>query len=231
MTRSISVFVPAYNEENNIKDAIKSVVKAITPVTTDYEIIIVNDGSTDQTLNNIEKVAYKNKHIKIINQVGNQGLGTSFQKAIALATKNYITVFPGDNDMSGDSLREVCQRMDAADIVIGYPTNQHHRPYIRRLLSHSFTILMNVIFQLNLRYYNGPFIHKLALVKNLHLVSSGFLIYAELKIKLIRMGCSFIEIPFGHVGRKYGKSKAVSFFTLLDTVNTIIKLINEKAVN
>lgn len=230
MTNSVTIFVPTFNEARNIGAAIKSITTAIKSVTDDYEIIIVNDGSTDQTQSICQKLAAKNKHIKLLHHSQNLGIGASFQEVVAKASKKYITVFPGDNDMASASLRRVCEKMTAADLVLAYPTNQRHRSLVRRFLSTSFTRLMNLLFDLQLKYYNGPFIHKRALIQEMHFHSAGFLIYAELKLRLIRQGRSFIEIPFEHTGRRHGTSKAVSLHNMFDTARTILALLHDKTI-
>jgi len=227
MKKSVSIIVSAYNEEDNIKNAVKSVLKATATIVADFEIIIVNDGSTDKTLQ-ISKKLQTDKHIRLINHPKNQGVGKSFQDGVVKATKKYIAVFPGDNDMSSNSLRDLFKKIDAADLIISYPKDQFHRSYIRRMLSNSFTRLMNVVFRSRLKYYNGPFIVKTALIRNLELRSEGFLIFAEFKLKLIQAGYSFIEIPFEHVGRKHGESKAVSLHNLVDTIKIIMQLYIDK---
>ena len=232
MKKSISVFVPAYNEEKNIRAAIQSIIKAVTFLTTDYEILVLDDCSTDRTADIVKAEIRKYKHIRLIHNAQNQGIGKSFKKAIALANKNYITVFPGDNDMSSKSLIDLFKKIEAADLVMSYPIDQKHRSIKRRILSFCFIKLMNIIFKLNVRYYNGPFITKLSLIKNtFNLKSKRFLIYAELKLRLIRMGYSYLEIPFEHTGRAHGMSKAVSIYNLLDTLSTIAFLMSDNTLN
>jgi len=230
MKKSASIIVTAFNEEDNISGAIKSILKAVKGIITDYEILIVNDGSTDQTQNVIEGEIKKNHRIRLINNPVNQGVGTSFRNALMKAHKNYVTVFPGDNDMSSKSLKELCQKMDTADLVIAYPVSQH-RSSVRKILSLTFTKFLNILFRQKIKYYNGPFIAKLALLKNLPLKSTGFLVFAEFKLKLISQGYSCVEVPFVHVGRKHGNSKAVSISNLIDVAKTTLFLVIDKTTN
>ncbi len=227
MTKSVSVIVTAYNEEDNIKNSIKSTFNALHALVTDYEIIVIDDGSTDQTFRFIKDEIAKNTHIRVIRHLTNKGVGISFRDALAVTTKNYVTVFPGDNDMSSESLRELIKRATTADLVIAFPTSQH-RSLKRKILSYSFTNLLNLFFKLKIKYYNGPFIVKRGLLNKLNLISTGFLIFAEFKLKLIRRGYSYVEIPFVHVGRKHGRSKAVSLSNLIDMAQTTLMLLFDK---
>src|SRR3989344_288582 len=230
MKKSITVIVTSFNEEGNISNAIKSILKALKGISSDYEIVIVNDGSTDNTQTVIEGEIKKNHRIRLINNPVNQGVGISFRNALQKAHKNYVTVFPGDDDMSSKSLRELCQKMNLADLIIAYPASQH-RSSARKILSLTFTKFLNILFRKKIKYYNGPFIAKLALLKHLPLKSTGFLIFAEFKLKLIGQGYSYVEIPFIHVGRKHGNSKAVSISNLIDVAKTTLFLVIDKMTN
>lgn len=223
MNKSVAIIVSAYNEEKNIENAVRSVLSAIKGIISDFEIVIVNDGSTDGTHAVAEKLL-KNTNIRLINHSHNQGVGKSFQDGISTTKKEYVTVFPGDNDMSADSLRELFQKIGMAELIIGYPKDQLHRPIIRKILSRSFTAIVNTIFNLRIRYYNGPFIVRTRLLKDIAFRSNGFFVFAELKLKLIKHGYSVTEIPFEHVGRKHGESKAVSLPNILDMVQMVVLL-------
>ena len=87
--------------------------------------------------------------------------------------------------------------------------------------------MMNFIFRLGLRYYNGSFICKTSLLRSVPLYCRGMAIYSEAKVRLIKSGSSFIEVPFEHIGRKYGVSKAVSLNSVIDTLATVLVLVKD----
>jgi dolichol-phosphate mannosyltransferase len=209
--KSTSVFIPAYNEEQNIQMAVESVKKALAGEVSDWEIIIVDDGSSDDTSAVCEKLKKKNPKIKVINHQKNSGLGESLRTALKASRKKYFTIFPGDNDMSSRSLKCILKEAGKADIVMGYIIQDNLRSFKRQLLSRLYVIIMNFLFCLRLRYFNGSFICLTSKLSDLILISPGMDIIAEIKIKLIKEGVSYREIAIKHSGRKFGQSKAYTF--------------------
>ena len=86
---------------------------------------------------------------------------------------------------------------------------------------------MNLLLKMHLRYYNGSFLCKTEDLKKIHLISPGFTIYAEAKVHLIKKGAQYIEVPFEHIGRKYGKSKATNIKSVIETLQVIWYLANK----
>lgn len=216
--KGVSIIIPAYDEEKNIQPAIRSADKAIRGICSNYEILVINDGSTDKTCQKAETEAILNKAVKVIDLGKHRGLGYAIRKGIAEAKMDYITVFPGDNDMNSLSLADLIKTRTSKDLIISYLGKSDTRKFIRRLVSLTYVGLLNVLFKLNLEYYNGPFICRTKLLKKLRLISTGFTICAELKIRLIKKRYSYQEIPFIHTGRLHGKSKALTFRSIVNTL-------------
>lgn len=227
MNDSISVIIPAFNEEEDIERAIKIVARIISDCKLDYEIIVVNDGSTDSTGQKIAKCMKKNRRIKIVTHEKNQGFGLTIRDGIQASRKTYITGFPADIDYSLDTLEDLINARKKADVISSYMTNIGERPFTRKIISVFFTKMMNLIFKLNLRYYNGYFISRRDLLNNIKLKSSGFTVFAEAKVKLIKKGASFSEIPFENRPRLHGVSKALTWNSLIQTIQIIPVLIKD----
>jgi len=226
MKKSVSIIVPAYNEEGNIISAISD-AKAAVKALNNWEMVVVDDGSTDKTGLILEKIARHDPRIRIITHAVNMGFGQTIKDGIAASRKEYITQFHGDNDAAGESLRLMLDNLGKEDLVVSYTVDSRTRSPARRIVSKMFAVAMNMIFGMNLRYFNGCFLCKRKLLQSINLTSSGFAIYAEAKVRLIKAGASIIEVPFNHVGRKHGKSKAVSIKSVIETLITILLLIND----
>jgi len=224
MKKSVSVIIPAYNEEKNIASAIASVKSALRPFK-NSEIIVVDDGSTDDTGNVVAKIVKTDKRIRLITHAHNMGIGVALKDGIAATKKQYVTQFHGDNDSSGKSLTSMLKEMGTADLITAYTINPQARPAMRRFISRGFVIIMNLLFGLNMKYYTGFFVCKTRIMQSLPLVSSGFAFYPEAKIRMIKAGTSYREVPFEHTGRQFGTSKAISITSLIETVRTILILI------
>lgn len=193
--KSITFIVPALNEEKNLAATINSIY-SITHHNRvgNFEIFIFDDGSTDRTGEIANDLAKKHKKIKAIHNEINKGLGYNYKKGVGLARKNYIMMIPGDNEISPDAIGAIIDSIGKADIIIPYQGNQEDRPFIRRILSHTFTFGLNLLFFLKIKYYNGPVIHKAEIIKKYPVKTSSFAYQAEALIKILKDGYSYYEL-------------------------------------
>jgi glycosyltransferase involved in cell wall biosynthesis len=225
--RSVTVIIPAYNEEGNIAAAIDSVVNAVAPLTGDYQIIVVDDGSADATRERALGRATSNSRITVVTNEGNRGFGYSYARGVKLAEKEYVTVFPGDNDMAGESLTKLIREAGATDLVISYMAKTNKRSLFRRAVSKTFVLLMNALFGLRLEYYNGAFICRAQILQGIPIKSQGLAALAECLVRLIKSGYSYKTIYFEHTGRKNEQSKAFNFKSILAVAKTIGILVKD----
>lgn len=221
---SVSIVMPALNEEGNVAAAISTAVRVAGSNAPWYEILFIDDGSSDRTAQIAYEAAKVNPRITVYSNGSNRGFGYSFLRGVGLSTGEYITVFPSDNEMAGASLARLIREKQQADIVISYIDKPQFRPLIRRIISYLFTTFMNSLFGLRLRYYNGPLTCRSSLLRRLPLVSQDYTIFAEIIVRLLTQGARFREVPFVYVPRKHGKSKALRLKTIIRTLTTVAAL-------
>lgn len=224
MMISLTVLLPAFNEQENLNEAIDNVLRAVDGLVNDLEILIINDGSSDDTLKIATTRAAEDKRIRCVSNEINKGYGFSYQRGVTLATKEYVGVYTSDNDMSWESFRDLIINIERADIISPYTSNTHDRPILRRALSAFFTLMMNIIFGLRMKYFNGPFIARRSILQALTINSTGLTVLAECKVKLMRQGYTCVEIPFIHVHRQKGKSSALRFKSIKAAFVAVWKL-------
>lgn len=221
MNGSVTIVIPAFREENNIEAAIDSVLRAVQSVTQDYEIIVVDDGSPDKTGDFARLKAQVNPNIRVAVNVTNQGFGYSFARGVKMATKEFVTVFPGDNDMSALSLKDLIEARGSADLIVSYMQKTNKRSLFRCFVSKTFVVIMNTLFGLKLKYFNGSLICRTSLLQSIPIKSTGLAALAECIVRLLKQGASWRPIYFEHVGRRHEQSKAFN----LKSVNAVIKTI------
>ncbi len=225
MKPSLSIVIPAFNEEGNLEAAVSSVLTALQGHCSSYEILIFNDGSSDGTGKIADELARSNSNIKAFHNDGNKGLGYSLRKGFDLASKDYITWCAGDNPMLQESLSEMFSKTGQADVISSYVANPEFRSPARRFVSAAYVVIMNILFGLRLRYYNGFAIYRTDLVKKFRTSTQGFSFLAELLILLVKSGHSCVEVATHHRLRSHGKSNAFSLRNFLDIQKTLIRLI------
>jgi len=225
--RTISIIVPAYNEEGNLRATIEGVVDIVSKRFSNYEILVFDDFSTDRTGEIADSLAMNNLHIKVIHNERNMGFGYNYTKGVDLAGMQYVMMIPGDNEITYESIANICDAAGIADIIVPYTVNMEIRPLSRRIISRAFTKLMNLITGLNLKYYNGPCLHKSEIIKSVPMTTWGYAYMAAILARLIKSGRTYKEVEMYLKQRGYGGSKAFKLKNILRVSKTLIELLLE----
>src|SRR3989338_10411306 len=180
LKKGLSIVVPAYNEAGNIKGVIKKIHSIVPKYCKQYEIIIINDGSLDNTGQIINSLAKKDSKIKPLHNHKNQGMGYSYFKALDKVAFNYSIIIFGDDDHPPQSISNILAKMGQADIVVPFYTNLHlSKTWMRHVISITYTHIVNHLTGLKIGYYNGITLHRSNLIKQTPIKTSGFGFQAE----------------------------------------------------
>jgi len=224
---SISIIIPALNEEKNIIAAVDGAIKAVASQFYEYEIILIDDGSTDETGRIMDELSQKDTHVKALHNDGNQGFGYSYMRGIEAARMQYIGIAPGDNEITSDSMRDFFSLVPLADVAIPHFSNQYIRPKFRQKLNKLYTQIVNWLFGIELKYWNGPAVFKRDLLLKMRVRTSSFAFMTDILVRVTRSGHSFIEGRMELKPRDFGESKAFKVKNILLIFYTILKLFLE----
>ncbi len=149
----LSVIMPAYKEEQCIYQNLLTTCTSIEEFCPDYEIIVVNDGSPDNTFQESMRARAVNPHIKVATYQINRGKGGAIKEGISRASGEYIAFLDADLDLSPTHLNTFLQELlnEDADIVIGskmHPDSQLEYPLKRKIMSYGYYILLRILFHL-----------------------------------------------------------------------------------
>lgn len=220
---SVSFVVTALNEEVNIEGTITEIYASIKGMVDDYEIILVNDGSTDQTGPLMEKLAAADPKIRVFHNEKNLNLGGAFKRGLKEVRLEHVMWLPGDNAVPAKNVRIILSKVGEADIVVPYLLDPRNRPFLRRIVSRTYTILLNTLFGLSLRYYNGGVVHRRDLIQSIDITTDSFACFAEALIKLLRRGSSYVEVGYISTERTAAAnaSSAFRFKNMVKVISTI----------
>ncbi len=222
---SLTVVVPALNEEKNIDATVTSLVPLLEKVFDDYQILVFDDASRDRTGEIADSLAVKNRKVQVIHNPQTMGLGYNYKKGVELAKKDYIIMVPGDNEITIESLQTIFQHLGEKDIVVPYTNNMEVRPLYRRLLSKTYTWTNNLLFRTNLIYFNGPVVHKRELLQKIDIRTNSFAYQTEILVKMIHNGCSYVEVPIYIKERTLGKSNALRMKNIVRVFKSTLDLL------
>jgi glycosyltransferase involved in cell wall biosynthesis len=220
--RSLSIVIPAYCEAENILGTLENVANALAPLAIDHEIVVIDDGSIDETGSVVRANAARFPGLRLLVNDRNMGFGWTYRRGVDAASRDHIVMVHGDNAWGADTLRELFSHIGEADIVVGYTRDMwRSRTWLRSLTSKTFTLSVNLIARRHLKYYNGLQIHRAAVLKSLRIQSSGFGFQAEVLVKSLRLTRTFIEVPMELREREKGTSKAFRLKNVIDVLRTL----------
>ena len=136
----------------------------------------------------------------------------------------FFTFVPGDREVSRESIARILAAIGSADIVVPYHANPRARPWHRRCVTWASTRLINLLFGLTLRYYQGPCVYPTALARSLPTTTTGLFSLAEMLIQAVLAGHSVVEVGLIHQERASGRSTAVSLRNILTALATLLRL-------
>ena len=220
----ISFVVPCFNEEENVAATVTSARSAMPP-DRDYEIILVDDCSTDHTLERMRVLASTDPCIKVVHNPVNLSLGGSYKVGVAFARGQYVIMIPGDDGFPTQAIREIFRHAGQADMVIPFAANPGVRSWFRALASKVFVALLNCIFWLDVKYYNGAVLHRTDVLRSIEIRTNGFAYQAEALVKLIAGGASYLHCRVEIRERAAGRSSALSRKNLITVWKTIVNLL------
>jgi glycosyltransferase involved in cell wall biosynthesis len=221
---SLTVAIPALNEEKNIEGAVRSVFAAAAKVPgLRVEIIVIDDGSRDKTAEIVRGLMQKHDNLRIIQNPVNIGLGASIRCAIEAASMEKFLFIPGDNDIPVTTLEMLFSSAHMADVVMTYFHNDESRGRMRYLLSNLFRVIYTTTFDLYVVYINGPAVYPTIKLKQMELHSTRFSIVAEINVRLLRQGVSFMELASNRQVGMEGSTSA-SWRSLLETARVFMQI-------
>ena len=224
MSESISVFFPAYNDEATIAGLVNGALSVLPSLTEDFEVIVVNDGSTDGTAAVLDELARADARVRAVHHETNRGYGGALRTGFASATKELVFYTDGDGQYDVRELALLRPLMkEGVDIVNGYKLKRADS-WQRKALGAAYNRLAHLLFSIPIRDVDCDFrLIRRRVVERVELVSSSGSICVELVHKLHKAGCVFAEAPVHHYPRAHGRSQ---FFTLRRVGRTALDLLS-----
>ena len=206
-TPSLTVFFPCYNEEENVEALAVEVDRVVGEIADDYEVIIVDDGSTDRTGGIADRIARERPHVRVIHHPRNLGYGTALRTGFAGARKELVLYTDGDCQFDIRDLRKLLPLMrEGVDLVVGYRENRQDRP-LRKIVSRVYNAIIRLIFGLRVRDIDCAFkLFRRSVFDKVEIRSERFLVDTEILVKAKRAGLTIVETPVTHLPRTRGAS-------------------------
>jgi glycosyltransferase involved in cell wall biosynthesis len=224
---SISVFFPCYNEQDNIARTARRATDVLQKLGADYEVIIVDDGSSDATAKIADEIAGQNNRVKVVHHPTNLGYGAALQSGFKAAAKELVFYTDGDGQFDINELPPLLPLIKQYDIVSCYRLNRQDN-LIRKLNGWAWTKLVCLLFNMKVRDIDCAFkLYKREIFDNIRMSSSGALIDAEILARAARKGYAITQRPVHHYPRTAGVQTGAKLRVILRAFRELFKLAGE----
>jgi len=206
----LSLILPAHNEEPNIEAVVRQAAEVLPTLFSDYEVLVVDDGSKDRTPELADALAAENPHVRALHHPKNRGYGGALTTGFANATGDYWMFMDSDRQFDIHDLEGLLPFIGEYDIVAGYRIKRND-PYYRFLIGSGFNQMVKILFQVDLRDIDCGFkVFRADVLRDMNLTSPGALINTEIHAKANVQGRTIAEVGVNHYPRLEGEQSGAS---------------------
>jgi glycosyltransferase involved in cell wall biosynthesis len=203
---SLSIFMPAYNEEGNIATTIIDARKAAKEIARSYEIIVVDDGSKDRTAEVVLELKKHDNNIRLVRHAKNKGYGAAVKTGLKACRHDWIFFTDSDGQFHYDELPKFVSARGKADLVIGYRRKRmdpFHRVFVAQVMLKVWNF---VLFGLTIRDVDCAYkLFTKEVRDQIHLDTESAITVTEFIVKAKAEGFRIIQLPVFHYPRKFGE--------------------------
>jgi glycosyltransferase involved in cell wall biosynthesis len=221
---AVSFVLPAYNEAANITEAIESSVAIASRHCSEFEVIVVDDGSTDRTARLVEESARRHPQVRLISHATNLGYGQALRSGFSEATRDFVFYTDSDNQFDMGELPLLLAWADMADVVAGY-RRVRQDPAMRRANAWCWNRLVRALFYVPVRDVDCAFkLYRREPLAAIEVESRGAMIDTEIIVKLARRGSTIVEVGVTHLPRTAGTARGAKPKVILRALREVWRM-------
>jgi len=215
------VVLPIYNEAAVIRETVEQVLQGVAPLVGDFEVILVNDGSTDETGAILASLA-ADPHVRVVTHPRNQGYGAALVDGFAAATKTLTLFTDSDGQFAIADLSRLLPFIDTYDAVIGYRWARQDA-WLRKLNAWGWKMVVRLALGVRARDIDCAFkLLRTSFLRRYPLQTRGAMINAELLYKLRRTGCTWREVSVRHFPRRAGRATGANVRVIMRAFRELV---------
>ena len=205
-SRSLSVVLPAYNEETVIAGTVHGIASILTPWVQDFEVIVVNDGSSDNTKAIVEHIMAIDARVRIVDHRINQGYGAALASGFEAVAKDLVFFMDSDGQFDPCDLKPFFSLIEKYDAVLGYRIKRQDT-WVRKLNAWGWNLLVSLLLGVRVRDVDCAFkLYRSDFFRKHRLETRGAMINAEILHKLKRFGYLYAQVGVRHLPRRSGRA-------------------------
>ncbi len=221
---SLTLVLPAHNEEENIGIVVDRALAVLPKFTSTFEILVVNDGSRDRTGEIVDVLAAANSQVTAIHHRANKGYGAALTSGFRASTGDYVMFMDADQQFDIGDLKLLSPFVGRFDIVAGFRMERND-PFHRRMFAEIFNVTVRLLFGVHLRDIDCAFkVIRGELLRSMNLTAPGALINTEIQANARRQGATLQQVGVHHYPRVAGQATGGSPRVILSAMRETVLL-------
>jgi glycosyltransferase involved in cell wall biosynthesis len=222
--KSLSVILPAFNEEANIRAVVEDADRTVPKIAPIFEIIVADDGSKDRTGEICDRLVEELPNVRVVHHPQNRGYGAALKSGIRLARHDLIFFTDADGQFDLNELATLLEQSEAYDIVAGSRARRQDPPH-RLLFAWGWNILVRIVLGVRIRDIDCAFkVFNRNVFDRVQIQSVGAMVNTEIFAQVSRFGMTVKEIPVSHFPRQHGESTGGNVAVILKAFRELIKM-------
>lgn len=215
----LSVFFPFWNEEKNVKHVVENAIPVVKEVAVNWEILIIDDGSSDNTYQIGLELQKKHRNVRVVSHKPNRGYGAALKEGFENAKYKYIVFTDGDRQFNFEEVKKLIAVIGGSDIVIGF-RRRRRDSYSRHILMYLLKVWDFIFFRFYFKDIDCGFkmFKKEALKQIMPLRSEGAMITTEILAKATRKNLKIREVEVNHYPREYGAQSGANIAVVVRAI-------------
>ena len=222
--RDISVIFPAFNEEANIRCTVETAIKVLPKVATRWEIIVVDDGSSDATALICDDLKARYREVEVIRHGQNRGYGAALKSGIISAKYDFIFFSDSDGQFNLRDLEQLICWSNDYDIVAGYRAKRHD-PLYRRMNALGWNILVRLVLRIKVRDIDCAFkLFRREVFHHVQIRCVGAMVNTEILAQATQLGMRIHQVKVSHFPRRLGKPSGANVHVIIKAFRELCRL-------
>ena len=222
--RELSVIFPAFNEEANIRCTVETAIKVLPNVATRWEIIVVDDGSSDATARICDDLKARYREVEVIRHGQNRGYGAALKSGIISAKYDFIFFSDSDGQFNLRDLEQLICWSNDYDIVAGYRAKRHD-PLYRRMNALGWNILVRLVLRIKVRDIDCAFkLFRREVFDRVQIRCVGAMVNTEILAQATQLGMRIHQVEVSHFPRRHGKPSGANVHVIIKAFRELCRL-------
>jgi len=219
---SLSIIIPVYNEEALLAQSIAETYHSASSLLNEFEVIIVNDASTDGSQKIIDGFKKQYANITCITHADNTGFGGAIKSGLAACKFEFALCVPADSPVDNETLEAFLSACVSSDLVISYRLQRVGYTKVMAFNSKVYHLLIATLFRLNYNDFNWIHLYRLSIFRTINIQSKGIFMLAEVIIKAAKNKYSIKEIPVVQRQRTSGTASSTKLSSIINVLKELM---------